>query len=76
MNTFDCIVRNPDHSKRPTFSKIYNYMNQSASVLLHWSERDLSISPLAHVLGVSLNESKGLYKDLQGIYREDNNISF
>lgn len=62
---------NPDHSKRPTFSKICSYIDQSESILLHWSEMDLSISPLAHVLGVPLDEGKGLYKDLQGVYKQE-----
>jgi ephrin-B len=59
---------NPEHSKRPTFEKISSYMSQAESVLLHWSERDLCLSPLVNMLGASLTESIGLYADLQNIY--------
>lgn len=62
--------RNPEHSKRPDFSKIQHYLNQSESLLLQWSESDLSVSPLVHALGSSLDEAQGLYKDLQLLYQE------
>ncbi|XP_019849279.1 PREDICTED: tyrosine-protein kinase SPK-1-like [Amphimedon queenslandica] len=61
---------NPEHSKRPNFSKIQYYLNQSESLLLQWSEADLSVSPLVHALGSSLDEAQGLYRDLQLLYQE------
>ena len=63
------IYRNPDHSYRPRFEVVCSYLSQSDSYLLDWSNSDLALSPLCHILGASHHESNRLYKDLQRAYK-------
>ena len=62
--------RNPEHSKRPKFDKISLYFSQSNSELLHWSDSDLSVSPIVHIIGVSHQDVSELYKNLQHTYKQ------
>lgn len=63
--------RNLQHAKRPKFNKIVKFLEQTDSVLLNWSDKDLSVSPLVNCLGASLHEAKGLYNDLQELHRKN-----
>ena len=57
--------RNPTHSQRPPFSKIFATLNASSSTLLQWTGDDRSV---AGQLGGQLSEAAYLYQDLQNTY--------
>ena len=68
-------LRNPDHSERPTSSKISHYlMSFSVNKLLEWAEEEgegaeaLSLKARSRELGAPLSEGKELHKDLQNTY--------
>ena len=68
-------LRNPDHSERPTSSKISHYlMSSSVNKLLEWAEGEgeeteaLSLKARSRELGAPLSEGKELHKDLQNTY--------
>ena len=67
-------LRNPDHSKRPTSSKISHYlMSTSIRKLLEWAKEEegaeaLSLIARSRELGAPLSEGKELHKNLQNMY--------
>ena len=62
------IFRNKEHQNRPSFVEIYTYLKLPAAKLLHWSQRDSSVSVKARRLGAKLEEATQLYMDLQDNY--------
>lgn len=60
--------RNPEPSKRPSFSSITDYLSQEDLSLLHIHADDRGLPPAAYMLGAPLEEGRPLYKDLQGMY--------
>ena len=66
-----CAHRNPNPVRRPTFDSIHNYLSLSDDFLLHWSDEDTPVSPMASLLGSPLEESSELYRDLQMVHRNE-----
>lgn len=66
--TFTPHYRNPDADKRPSFSRIVQYLSQPEGTLLHWSEEDRKKSPSCAILGAGLGAGQTLYQELQQRY--------
>ena len=54
---------------RPKFSEIFEYLSIHEDILLHWSDDDLAISDVAHLLGAPIDETEHLYIDLQNFHK-------
>ena len=63
------LTRNPEHSLRPKFSRISEYLRESDETLLRWSREDLAVGKEVNQLGAPLEVSTDLYVDLQRTYQ-------
>ncbi|XP_019849278.1 PREDICTED: uncharacterized protein LOC109580485 isoform X2 [Amphimedon queenslandica] len=60
---------NPEHTLRPKFESISEYLKDSDESLLQWSREDLSAGKDVSRLGAPLEVSTDLYVDLQRTYQ-------
>lgn len=61
---------NPEHSCRPTFDSIHDYLDSDEGTLLQWLPADIVVNRQAHVLGAPMSEANDLYTDLQRTYQQ------
>jgi len=72
-----CVCRNPEHSCRPTFDSIYDYLDSPNESLLQWpatGSTQKNRAPTDKVtdvkaLGAPLDQASELYLDLQRTYQ-------
>ena len=69
VTLFPLSVRNPEATERPKFTKLMTAFLSNPSLLLKWTEKDLSVSPQASMLGAPLEEGRDLYQNLQFKYK-------
>eukprot|EP00731_Ephydatia_muelleri_P029387 Em0020g1031a len=61
---------NPEHSCRPSFDSIHDYLDSDEGSLLQWLPEDVVRNRQAHVLGAPMTEANDLYLDLQRTYQQ------
>ena len=63
--------RNPQHSRRPSFDELFEFLNSCDDDLLNWLKEDLDsmTSPHSQNIGCPLELGECLYKDLQKMYQ-------
>ena len=64
------IYRNPNHTQRPSFDSIHDYLDSPEESLLQWQSGDIIPGKQAEVLGAPLLEANNLYFDLQRTYQK------
>ena len=69
-HSFPLSVRKPEATERPRFTKLMTAFLSNPSLLLKWTEKDLSVSPQASMLGAPLEEGRDLYQNLQLKYKD------
>ncbi len=67
-------IRALNVKQRPQFSNICIELSYPDSKLLHWSSEDKAVNTDATKLGVGLDASSNLYRDLQLTYMRERKI--